>query len=268
MNPRPGETDGSVVLVDYPEDRVAARIPGLCRPMESAVSDIGVFLVNDANFGGQLSADVQAFDPNGRRLFDRRYAANVYNMAISRCGRYCVVQTCNASNDDGNLLEVLDLRVGTAVFSRSPASGWADQYAFTIDDEGELRRLTVIHKDIGRFNYSSTGDFLDKETHQKARLQNGSPEMRIYSAKGARKADPENRELAQTLVDSLDAAINELDENRTDYLAMGLRTKGEALELLGRPSEAINAYESAIAINPKIGVAKRVASLKKGLRSG
>ena len=264
MNPRPGEADGSAILVDYPEDRVVVRITGLFRPMDSAVSDVGVFLVNDANFGGQLSADVQSFDASGKNIFGRKYKANVFNLAISRCGRYGVAQTCNASNDDGNLLEVFNLQVGAIVFSRAPESGWADQYEFTISEDGKLIRLAVIHKDIGRFNYSASGDFLDSEMHQKARLQKGSAEMRIHSAKCALKADPQNRELARELVEVvLDGALADLGKERVDFLATGLRVKGEALELLGRTADAISAYEAAIAANPKIGVAKRLAALKK-----
>ena len=44
---------------------------------------------------------------------------------------------------------------------------------------------------------------------------------------------------------------------------MGLRTKGEALELLGRLPEAVTAYEEALKANPKVAVATRVAKLKK-----
>jgi len=265
MNARLDELDGSAVLVDYLEDRILARLTGLYRPMDAAVADDGTFGVNDANFGNRLSAEVQAFDVKGRKLFGRKYKANVFNLAISKCGRYAVVQTANADNQDGHLLELFDLQAGGPMFSRTPATGWADQYSFVVDDRGNLKHLTVVHNDIGRFNYSPEGEFLEAAAYQNARLKKGAPEMRIYAAKEAQKADPENHQLAQELIAVLDAALGELTIDRTDYRAIGLRVKGEAMELTGRPGDALAAYAEAVKLNPKIGVAKRLAALKKGM---
>ena len=263
MNPRLNERDGSVVLVDYLEDRVLARFTGLYRPMESAVADDGTFVVNDANFGNQLCGEVQAFNVKGRKLFARKYKANVFNLGISKCGRYAVVQTANSDNQDGHLLELFDVQQGSPMFSRTPATGWADQYSFVVDDHGDLKRLTVVHNDIGRFSYSPEGEFLEARSHQKARLEKGAPEMRIYAAKEALKADPKSQDLAQELIDVIDVALGELAAERTDYRAIGLRVKGEALELVGRPSDALAAYGGALKLNPKVGVAKRLAALKR-----
>jgi hypothetical protein len=265
-NPRPGSNDGSALLVNYPEDRVVVRISGLERPMATAVSDAGTFLLNDANAEERLSGDVKAFDTRGQQIFRRTYAANLFNLDISRCGRYGAVQTANAPNGDGNLLELLDLQAGTILFSIAPRTGWADQYGFAVRDDGELRRLTVIHTDLGKFNYSAKGEFLDKGDYQSARLQKGSPEKRIYGAKDVLSESPEDRQLAEVLVGVVDKALSEVAKERLDYRSLGLRVKGEALELLGRQVEALSAYEDAIALNPKVGVAKRIAALRKKLR--
>ncbi len=267
MNSRLDHRDGSVVLLDYQADRVVLRISDLYRPMESAVSDTGAFVVCDANFGNRLSSEVLAFDTTQKKVLSRSYSANVFNLAISKCGRYVVIQTANAPNDDGSLLELFDLQIGKALFSRQPHSGWADEYAFVVGGDGLLKMLSVVHKDTGRFSYSPDGDFLDQSAYRKARLFKGSPEMRIYGAKDELKADPKNRALAEELLVSLDAALKELDRSRVDFLATGLRAKGEALEMLDRSGEAINAYEQALAVNPKVGVATRLAKLRKKLEA-
>jgi tetratricopeptide (TPR) repeat protein len=268
MNSRLDHRDGSVVLLDYQADQVVLRVLDLYRPMESAVSDNGAFVVCDANFGNRLSSDVIAFDATQKKVLSRSYSANVFNLAISRCGRYAVVQTANAPNDDGSVLELFDLQAGKALFSRQPQTGWADEYVFAVDDDGLLKTLSVVHKDTGRFNYALAGDFLDQVAYRKARLFKGSPEMRIYGAKAELKADPTSRALAEELLPSLDAALKELDRARVDFLATGLRAKGEALELLDRTAEAVSAYEEALTADPKVGVATRVAKLKKKLGTG
>lgn len=265
MNSRLDHRDGSVVLIDYQADQVVLQISDLYRPMESAVSDNGAFIVCDGNFGNRLNSDVLAFDPTQKKVLTRSYSANVLNLAISKCGHYAVVQTANAPNDDGGVLELFDLKTGKSLFSRQPQTGWADEYAFSVGDDGMLKKLSVIHKDTGRFSYSPAGDFLDQIAYRKARLFKGPPEMRIVGAKEEMKADPTNLDLAEELLTSLDEALKELDRARVDYLAIGLRVKGEALELLGRTAEAVNAYEEALTANPKVGVATRVAKLNKKL---
>ncbi|MFG6459280.1 hypothetical protein [Roseateles sp. BYS96W] len=268
MNSRLDHRDGSVVLLDYQADAVVLRIADLYRPMESDVADTGAFVVCDANFGNRLSSEVLGFDATQRKVLHRSYSANVYNLAISKCGRYAVVQTANAPGDDGNILELFDLQAGTKLFSESPSTGWADDYAFTVGEDGALKKLSVIHKDTGRFNYSPSGEFLDQGTYRKARLSKGSAESRIYGARDALKAEPANVTVVAEVLTSLDAALKELDRSRVDYVSMGLRTKGEALELLGRLPEAVSAYEEALQANPKVGVATRVAKLKKRLAAG
>lgn len=268
MNSRLDHRDGSVVLLDYQADEVVLRIADLYRPMESDVADTGAFVVCDANFGNRLSSEVLGFDATQKKVLHRSYSANIYNLAISKCGHFAVVQTANAPGDDGNILELFDLQAGTKLFSKSPSTGWADEYAFIVGKDGGLKKLSVVHKETGRFNYSPAGDFLDQATYRKARLFKGSPESRIYGAKDALKADPTNRELAEELLISLDAALIELDRSRVDYLSTGLRAKGEALEMLGRTAEAVCAYEQALAANPKAGVSTRVAKLKKKLGAG
>ena len=54
---------------------------------------------------------------------------------------------------DGNLLEILDLDRGCAVFSVQPATGWADRYSFDVDAEGRLKAIGVEHKDLGHFRW-------------------------------------------------------------------------------------------------------------------
>lgn len=263
MDSRLDHRVGEVVLLDYQADQVVLRVSDLYRPMESAVSDNGAFVVCDSNFGDRLSSDVIGFDATQKKVLSRSYSANVFNLAISKCGRYAVVQTANAPNDDGNLLELFDFEAGTTLFSRQPQTGWADRYAFAVGDDGSLKKLSVIHKDIGRFSYSPVGDFLDQSAYRKARLFKGSPEMRIYGAMDELKADPTNRARAEELLASLDAALKEVDRSHMDVVAIGLRVKGETLEVLGRTGEAISAYEDALAVNPKVGVAKRLTKLKK-----
>lgn len=262
-NPRPGHLDGRAVLVDYPADRVGALVTGLSRPMECAVSDEGIFVVDDSTWERGISGDVRVFDAAGRELFRRQYEANVYNLDISKCGRYVVVQTANSSHADGNLLEVLNVDGGAILFSTSPDTGWADSYAFAVSDDGSLKYLTVVHKTLGRFRYGPTGEFLDSESFRGARLEKGGPESRILGARAAMDAAGGNQQKIEEALLAVSGALQQLSSNAGDHQAVGLRVQGEALEALGRSTEALASYDAALALNPKIGVARKATALRK-----
>jgi len=62
------------------------------------------------------------------------------------------------------------------------------------------------------------------------------------------------------------AALDEslvLCANDADWSARAWRDKGEALALLQRPAEALAAYERALALNEKVGVKRKITSLRK-----
>ena len=83
--------------------------------------------------------------------------------------------------------------------------------------------------------------------------------MRIFGAKDARQSAGSDVGGLQEVLTAVEGALNELTPERNDYRLIGHRAQGEALEVLVRPTDVIVTYELALVINPKIGVAKRVA---------
>lgn len=259
--------NGRVVLVDHQADKVVHELRCFARPMDAAVSDAGTYIVLDSGFGSALQGDVVALDLDGRERYRRHYRANVFNVGLSKCGRYAAVQTANAPSDDGNLLEVLDLDRGGAVFSVPPATGWADKYSFDVDAEGRLKAVGVEHKGLGRFSYSTSGEFQDAQAFQAARLDKGDYATKIMSARDLLKTDatPDN---ARKALSTADAALAEGARDRPDWAAIAHRVRGEAYELLGQSREALEAFDQALSLDPKIGVQKRATALRKKLGTG
>lgn len=258
---------GRVVLVDHQLDKVMHELTCFARPMDAAVSDTGTYIVQDAGFGSTLQGDVVAFNVDGRELYRRRYSANVFNIGVSKCGRYAAVQTANAPSDDGNLLEILDLDRGRVVFSVQPSTGWADKYSFDVDAEGHLKEIGVEHKGLGHFNYSASGEFQDTQAFQAARLNKGDYGTKLLAARDLLKTDatPDN---AMKALSTADAALAEGAKDRPDWGAIAHRVRGESYELLGQLPEALAAFDQALYLNPKVGVQKRAVALRKKLGVG
>ncbi|MDE2201607.1 MAG: hypothetical protein KGJ38_02660 [Burkholderiaceae bacterium] len=256
--------NGRVVLVDPDADQVLHELTCFARPTKAAVADTGRYVIHDCGFGSALQGDVVAVDTDGRERYRRHYSANIFNIGLSRCGRFAAIQTANAPSDDGNVLEVLDLEHGRIVFSVAPESGWADQYSFEVDAAGNLKSIGVDHRGLGRFHYSATGEFQDAQALQAARLDKGDYSTKLMAARDLLRTDA-TADAARKALSTADAALAQGAQDRPDWTAVAHRVRGEAYDLLGQLPEALAAYELALSQNPKIGVQRRASALRKKL---
>lgn len=258
---------GKVVLVDYLTGKVVNKFKKFARPFSAAVSDAGNFIIHDAGFGSTLKSELVSVGADGIEMFRRHFKSNIYNIGLSDCGRYASVQTANAPGEDGNILEVLDLKAGATVFSVKPDNGWSESYTFKVDEHGALKVLIVEYRGIGHFSFSSAGVFLDEDAYQTARLCSGDFTHKISAARDLLKKSP-TPDNANKALNAVSAALSEGANERNDWAAIAYRVRGESYELLGKHSEALNAYEQALSINSKIGVQKRVIALRKRIGEG
>ena len=93
----------------------------------------------------------------------------------------------------------------------------------------------------------------------------GGPESRILGARAAMDTAGGNQQKIEVALLAVSGALQQLSSNAGDHQAVGLRVQGEALEALGRSTEALASYDAALALNPKIGVARKATALRKQL---
>lgn len=263
VDPGPTLVRESVARLRNNETReICATVRSLTRPFAVDVSDVGVWVVNDAGPATELSSSVVAFSTNGEELYRRAYRANLLHMNISRCGRYIASVTAGASNEDGYILEVHDAQEGRVVFSRTPATSTHGTYEF--ESQGnELTKVFAKLPKLGRFAYSASGEFLDGKKYLAARLTKGHYGERISAAQELIAKDPSEKALLQAL-SSVDVAIAESDESRS-WQVSGWLLKGKILEALGRPGEAVTAYQAARQLNPRAILKRDIDALASNL---
>jgi hypothetical protein len=251
-----------VRLRDNSTGRIVATVRNLERPFSVDVSDTGVFGVNDAGQAAELSANLVIFDTTGTQVYGRAYKANLAGFSISPCGRYVASQTCNSGNEDSFILEIHDVAQKRVLASCTPVAGWSSEYTFETEG-GELKRVFAKINHLGKFAYSPTGEFLDAKKYITTRLTKGDPWTRIRAAGELVQTDGSDKALQRAfgVVEATIAAFHPGQDDR--WLAGGYRLKGELLEKMNRPAEAIEAYRAALGLDSKIGVKKRLAAIEK-----
>jgi hypothetical protein len=251
----PGQTrTGRYLLLDGERIIVEGK---MARPNDGAVTDDGVFILNDWGSIETLNGTFTAFGLDGRKLVSRKFSGNLFNNGLSPDGRYAVCQTANAPGEDGNLLTLFDLRAGSEIFAWRPESGWASYYEFPPDTQ----TIRLGYRDRGAFAYGFDGTFLDRMKWLAAGLQKG--DIFIIESLLAESEGQPGPELAAQLLAAIDTALAGLRKEEGRTRARVLKSRGICLEAVAEVKQALAAYEEALALDPKVGVKRRTDQLRK-----
>jgi hypothetical protein len=240
-------------LIDGDKIAVDGRME---RPQDGKVADDGIFILNDWGDSQELSGTFHAFRRDGSEILSRRYSANLLNNGLSSDGRLAVCQTANApGSPDSSILTVFELDAGAEVASWTAESGWAKDYEFP--EGGD--RIRIVRGDRPSLDYSLTGEFLDRRLWLEDEVRRGT----LYVI---RKALAEGAAATGLSAESLLAGVRRaLADGDERFEAEAWRLLGEIEERFGNERAALGAYERALAVNPKVGVAKRAAALRKAV---
>jgi len=248
-------SDGRYVLIDGDAVILEGRME---RPQDGKVARDGTFILNDWRDSGSLSGTFRAFRSDGSVILARSYSANLLNNGLSPDGGLAVCQTANApGSPDSSVLSVFDLAAGAEIATWTAESGWADAYEFP---EGG-KRIRMVRRDRPALAYALAGDFIDRRLWLRDEVGRGT----LYVM---RKALAEGEASTGVSHDALRAGVaRALQDEDQRFVADAWRLLGEIEEAAGDPAAALAAYDRALKANPKIGVAKRAATLRKSLGS-
>lgn len=255
---------GLYVLYNIVQEKIILR-GQLERPWHGHVADNGFFSIEDRCFGQGLKGIFYVISPTGKTIIKKELEANIHNSMISENGKYAVCQTAhNPESEDGNLLTAFNVNIGEEIFSITPVTGWADKYIF---DEA-MSKFGVVHYGIGTYYYNSLGIFLDKESYEQEKLICEKYEIVIVSAEDILNSPNFNSESALTVIKAIDHALSILSENEYHYeswACLAFKIKGLAYEFLENKTKALQYFDKAISLNPKVGLKRKAEKLRKEL---
>jgi len=252
---------GRYILLEDGHIAVEGRME---RPNDGKVADNGIFILNDWHFYSQeLSRTFYAFRPNGEEILHRRFNANLYNNGLAVDGRYAVCQTCNSRDaQDSSILTIFDLERARELARWRPESGWASGYEFS--DNGAHIRLEYPRGP--KLAYTLSGEFLGRKAWIDEALAHGDAYMVARVLQEAGDGPP--AELVRRLIASLDVGLKAAPESDARIKAYTFKLKGECFDTLTDFAAALQCYEAALSLDPKVGAKRRADQIRKMLAQG
>ena len=237
------------------DDRIVAT-GRLERPQEGCVADNGTVILHDWMFGEGLQGRFVAFAPDGSQLVSQQFAANLMSNSLSPDGNFAICQTANAPGSaDSCRYMLFDLAAGREMARWEVETGWAEHYEWDCED----RRVYLCMKDSERVGYDFTGCMVEREAWQLRRIGAGDLNV-IQSILVATSAD--DHPLRSEIIGGLGVAAR---DGEVWQQARAYRLLGELHEQADEIAKAVKAYDAALTIDPKVGVARRVEQLRKTL---
>jgi tetratricopeptide (TPR) repeat protein len=226
------------------------------RPQEGCVADNGTVILHDWMFGEGLQGRLVAFAPDGSQLVSQHFAANLMSNGLSTDGRFAICQTANAPGSADSCRYILfDLAAGREVARWEVETGWADHYEW----DCEARRVYLCMKAGERVGYDFTGAMVEREAWQLRRISAG--DLTVIQAVLA-EASAKDHPFRSEIIEGLGVAAR---EGEVWQQARAYRLLGELHEQAGEIPQAVKAYNDALTIDPKVGVARRAEQLRKAL---
>lgn len=254
---------GAYVLADLSSGTVSCS-GSMAKPNNGHVSDSGVFSLEDWHFGSSLSGTFSVFDPAGAVIITKELTANIFTSGISRNGKYAFCATANSPSEHGNKVFLFDLLKRVELYCVTPKAGWPESYE--VDEKtGEL----IAHiKEVGSFRYDIDGQFLDDDQLEDANLTSSRFERILLSAEKVLGEVDLTDECVVEVLDAVQRARSLGADQYPAWRATALKVQGLAHERLGQYAEAVQVYEEALSLNPKIVVKRRLASVAKRINAG
>lgn len=247
------EGHGSWSLIHNDEIVATGRLE---RPADGKPANNGSFIIHDRLFGDGLKGRFIAFRGDGAKLVEKELAANLISNALSDDGCFAICQTANAPGSEDSCRYILfDLELGAEIARWEIETGWADGYEF----DTTSRHVYLLRTNGARVGYSFEGAMLDRRGWQTERIAAGDLHIiRMVLASGERL----ERGTREALLAGLQVAANSSDHT---LQAHALRLLGELHEKDGAIQDAVDAFEKALSIDARIGVARKLEKLRKSL---
>jgi hypothetical protein len=228
------------------------------RPNDGHVANTGTFILADWLFTDDLRSRLCVIDAEGTELVRRECRANVAATFIEAEGQYAAVQMASNPSDDRDdeRFVVFDLTRGSESWSKRLEVGPAAEVEFDV----AAGALWITTSSFGRVRHGLADGSVATAPLRELALETGDgfEILALVEQEIASGIDGDRRE---TLVRACLRASDRL-ASYPGHAARALRVAGELLEA-SDPTRTAKFWEHALALDSKVGIAKRLNELRR-----
>jgi tetratricopeptide (TPR) repeat protein len=233
-------------------------------PNNGMVSNSGVLILSDWTSKGMYGV-FHIINADGDTLIRQRCKANLGHTGISDDGRFAVCQALEStSKSDNSKLYFFDIKERKLLWKKLPETigsefNWAESYRF----DTNKKILYLIHDKNRAYRYTFEGAFVDSKLYRHDCINNGNDIEFLEAIKELKvelSENPDPREY-DALINPLKNGLKRFSDKETKSKIH--RVLGEILHLQGNNAEAIKHFETALKLNPRVGVKRTLEKLKK-----
>ena len=124
--------------------------------------------------------------------------------------------------------------------------------------------MTLCYHETGEFAYSFDGLLLDRDKWEQVSVEHASGfELYVRAKEEFLLAkELEDKSALKTILGLLELALQRGLDRYPNQQALVYRMMGEINEMLGEPVAALSLYETALSLDPKVGLKRKVAAMK------
>lgn len=253
--------NGEYLLLERGKVKLQAKIR---HPDNGMVSNSGVFILSDLTSKGMYGI-FQIMNADGETLIKQRCKAKIGHTGISDDGRFAVCQALEStSKSDSCKLYFFDIKERKLLWKKLPETigselNWAESYRF--DTKNKV--LYLIHNNNRAYRYTFEGTFIDSKLYRHDCISTGNDIEFLEAIKELKvelSENPDPREY-DALITPLKKGLNRFSDK--DTRSKIHRLLGEIFYLQRNDAEAIKHFETALKLNPRVGVKRTLEKLKK-----
>lgn len=225
------------------------------RPHDCHVSNEGITICCDWLNSEELAGKFLIFDCKGEQLFEQKATANLGACSISENGKVALFETHHSDTGDGGKLFIVDIEAKKEIKRIERPTSFNN----AIIDTDKKRIKLIDHREFS-FEIDFEGHQINPEEYEEQIMTRGSVYDRLwfYSSK------PDEIKFRESgYLTLLKAALADKDASYSYGQDKIYRMIGEYHEGNGDNEQAVENWEKAIEINPKVGIKRRLTALKK-----
>lgn len=226
----------------------------LQRPHDCIVTNEGIVICSDWLNTSSLTGKFIVLNSFGEEIFSKKTTANIGSSAISNDSKIAIFETHNSESTDGDKIFIIDIE------NRGLYKKFDKIVSFkkaTIQNEINIIKLQDYRGFIIEIDFN--GNQTNKEDFENQVLKKGTIQDKIYLYQDKPESEKFND---VNYLNILNNALNDEDAKYSFGLDQIYRKLGEYYESNNQIEKAIETWEKAIELNPKVGIKRKLEILK------